>query len=157
MDATGRRILQELQRNGRISLAELGRRVALSPPAVADRVRRLEQAGVITGYSARIDPTRLGLGVLAFIGLAPAGVDTGTFARRARSAIDLPEVLECHHVTGEDCYLLKVAVRDVLHLEALVERLSDLGQTTTAIVLSSPLSARPVLPIDTEALQPEHA
>ncbi len=148
MDATGRRILQELQRNGRISLAELGR---------ADRVRRLEQAGVITGYSARIDPTRLGLGVLAFIGLAPAGVDTGTFARRARSAIDLPEVLECHHVTGEDCYLLKVAVRDVLHLEALVERLSDLGQTTTAIVLSSPLSARPVLPIDTEALQPEHA
>lgn len=151
LDATGLRIVEELQRDGRLPLAELGRRVALSPPAVADRVRRLEDAGVITGYTATVDPARLGLGVLAFVRLTLSGSHNDRSARRIARATELGEVLECHRLAGEDCYILKVAVRDTGHLEALIERLGDLGRTHTSIVLSSPLPSRPILPIPAPA------
>lgn len=145
-DATDYRILAELQCDGRLTMAELGRRIALSPPAAAERVRRLEQMGVITGYAARIDPARLGLGVLALVRVA-AFDSPADSTRRLRQAVSaLPEVIECHHITGEDCYMLKLVARDMKALEALIENLALFGRTTTSIVLSSPVTSRPFLP-----------
>lgn len=146
VDATGRRILRELQEDGRIALAELARRVSLSPPAVADRLRRLEAAGVISGYTARVSPRALGYGLLGFVRLAlPADV------RRELLISSLAgerRILECHHITGDDCFLLKVCARDPADLEDLLGKLAPLGTISTSIVLSSPLGDRPVLPPD---------
>jgi Lrp/AsnC family leucine-responsive transcriptional regulator len=144
VDAVGWRILAELQENARMSFTELGRRVGLTPPAVAERVRRLEEAGIISGYRVELDVARLGYPLLAFIRVASRG---GQTAAEVRAAVaDLPEVLECHHVTGEDCYVLKVAVQSVRHLEALLERVLRFGNTTTSIVISSPLTRRVIGP-----------
>ncbi|MFD0439043.1 AsnC family transcriptional regulator [Streptomyces sp. WAC 01325] len=144
-DALDRQILELLQTDGRIKLSELGRRVRLSPAAVTERVRRLETAGAITGYGARIAPTRLGYGIQAFIRVNPHG---GYTLRHPRTLelIDRPEIVEVHHVVGEDCWILKVAVEDTVHLEEILEQTSALGRTTTSIVLSSPLPGKPLLP-----------
>ncbi|WCH94380.1 Lrp/AsnC family transcriptional regulator [Streptomyces moderatus] len=144
-DAVDRQILELLQTDGRIKLSELGRRVRLSPGAVTERVRRLETAGAITGYGARIAPTRLGYGIQAFIRVNPHG---GYTLRHPRTLelIDRPEIVEVHHVVGEDCWILKVAVEDTVHLEEILEQTSALGRTTTSIVLSSPLPGKPLLP-----------
>jgi Lrp/AsnC family transcriptional regulator, leucine-responsive regulatory protein len=146
LDGTDRRILEALQGDARLSLAELGRRVALSPPAVSDRLRRLQDAGVILGYTARIDPRRLGYTLLAYVRLSPPQ-PTGAFADKTVAVIqDQPEILECHHITGEDCYLVKLVARDPDHLAALVARLGEFGRTTTSLVLSSPVPNRPLSP-----------
>ena len=139
LDDTNLRLLEELQEDGRLSLAELGRRVGLSSPAVAERLQRLEQAGVITGYRATIDPRALGytLGVIIRIRPAP-----GQLANVADLARRTPEVVECHRITGEDCYFMKAHVRDVTHLEEVIDRFVVLGQTTTSIVQSSPVPGR---------------
>ncbi|MCZ4609429.1 Lrp/AsnC family transcriptional regulator [Streptomyces sp. Lzd4kr] len=144
-DALDRQILELLQTDGRIKLSELGRRVRLSPAAVTERVRRLEAAGAITGYGARIAPGRLGYGIQAFIRVNPHG---GYTLRHPRTLelIDRPEIVEVHHVVGEDCWILKVAVEDTVHLEEILEQTSALGRTTTSIVLSSPLPGKPLLP-----------
>ncbi|RSN88898.1 Lrp/AsnC family transcriptional regulator [Streptomyces sp. WAC 05379] len=144
-DALDRQILELLQTDGRIKLSELGRRVRLSPAAVTERVRRLEAAGAITGYGARIVPARLGYGIQAFIRVNPHG---GYTLRHPRTLelIDRPEIVEVHHVVGEDCWILKVAVEDTVHLEEILEQTSALGRTTTSIVLSSPLPGKPLLP-----------
>ena len=144
-DALDRQILELLQTDGRIKLSELGRRVRLSPAAVTERVRRLEAAGAITGYGAQVAPARLGYGIQAFIRVNPHG---GYTLRHPRTLelIDRPEITEVHHVVGEDCWILKVAVEDTVHLEEILEQTSALGRTTTSIVLSSPVRGKPLLP-----------
>jgi Lrp/AsnC family transcriptional regulator, leucine-responsive regulatory protein len=140
-DDTNRRILEELQQDGRISLAELGRRVGLSPPAVAERVQRLERDGVIVGYHARVDPRAVGYTLMSVIRVRPAPRQIAKVAELAR---DTPEIVECHRITGEDCFFMKATVRDVEHLEQLIDQFVVYGQTTTSIVQSSPVPGRGV-------------
>ncbi|RSN13182.1 AsnC family transcriptional regulator [Streptomyces sp. WAC 05977] len=146
LDVIDRRLLELLQEEGRITLSELGRRVSLSPAAVGERVKRLEADGTITGYAALVSPTGIGLGLRAFVRMAP---HSGFTVRhpRTRKIMDRPEILELHHVVGEDCWILKIAVRDTSHLEELLEDLSVLGATTTSIVMSSPIERRVLLPL----------
>jgi Lrp/AsnC family transcriptional regulator, leucine-responsive regulatory protein len=139
MDDTNRRLLAELQENARLSLAELGRRVGLSAPAVAERVQRLEQQGVIVGYRAEIDPRALGLSLSAVIRVRPA---PGQLANVAKLAQETVEVVDCRRVTGDDCYVMTAHVRDVEHLEEVIDRFVALGQTTTSIVQSAPVPRR---------------
>ncbi|MFJ4869589.1 Lrp/AsnC family transcriptional regulator [Streptomyces sp. NPDC088757] len=146
-DPVDRQILDLLQTDGRIRLSELGRRVRLSPAAVTERVRRLEESGAVTGYGARVSPARLGYGIQAFIRVNPHGGYTLKHPRTLE-LLARPEVLEVHHVVGEDCWILKVAVTDTVHLEDVLEQTSALGRTTTSIVLSSPVEGKPLLPPD---------
>jgi Lrp/AsnC family transcriptional regulator, leucine-responsive regulatory protein len=143
LDATNRRLLAELQADARLSLAELGRRVGLSSPAVADRLRRLEQEGVITAYRAEVDPRALGYGFGALIRIRPAPRQLAAVAELARQT---PEVVECNRVTGEDCYVMTAYVRDVEHLERIIDELAAYGQTTTSILQSSPVPRRAIVP-----------
>ena len=140
-DGTDRRILEELQNEGRLSFAELGRRVGLSPPSVAERVARLERDGVISGYHARVDPRALGYALGVVIRVRPAPRELRKVADLAR---ETPEVVECHRITGEDCFFMTAHVRDVEHLEEVIDRFVAFGQTTTSIVQSSPVPARGV-------------
>jgi Lrp/AsnC family transcriptional regulator, leucine-responsive regulatory protein len=130
----------ELQRDGRVSWAELGRRVNLTPPAVADRVTRLERDGVITGYRAQIDLARVGRPTLAFVRIRVGG--DRRLERTRALAEQLPQVLECHRVTGEDCYVLKVAVAGTTELETLVDQLITIGDPITSIVMSTQVACR---------------
>jgi Lrp/AsnC family leucine-responsive transcriptional regulator len=141
LDPTNRRLLEELQADGRMSLAELGRRIGLSSPAVAERLRRLQDEGVITGFRAEVDPRRLGLSLGVILRIRPAPRQLAAVADLAR---DTPEVVECHRVTGEDCYVMTAYVRDVVHLEELIDAFAAYGQTTSAIMQSSPVSRRAV-------------
>jgi Lrp/AsnC family leucine-responsive transcriptional regulator len=134
MDAIGWHILEELQENARVSFAELGRRVGLTLPAVAERVRKMEDAGIITGFRAEINPAKIGLPIAAFIRISVVG---DVFSRVARAVRDMPEVLECHRGTGADSFTLKVAVESVQHLERLIDKLTPFGTTSTSIVLST--------------------
>jgi Lrp/AsnC family transcriptional regulator, leucine-responsive regulatory protein len=141
LDRTDWRLLAELQRDGRTSYAELARAVAMSASAVAERVRRLEEAGVIAGYRAAVEPERVGLTVMAFVRLR---YPTGNY-RPFHALLDsTPEIIEAHHVTGEDCFVLKVLARSMRHLEEVTGRISGLGSVTTSVVYSSPLSGRAI-------------
>jgi len=143
LDATNLRILEELQADARLSMAELGRRVSLSPPAVAERVQRLERAGVITGYRAELDPRTLGYQVAAVVRVRPA---MGRLHKIPEIARDSPEVVECHRITGEDCYLMHLRLRSIDELEAVLDRFALDGQTTTSIVHSTYVSRPAPLP-----------
>ena len=139
IDRTDWRLLEELQRDGRATFAELARAVAMSPSAVAERVRRLEETGVIAGYRAVVDPERVGLQVMAMVRLR---YPTGNY-RPFHALLDrTPEIVEAHHVTGEDCFVLKVLTRSMRHLEEVTGRIAGLGPVTTSVVYSSPLPGR---------------
>jgi Lrp/AsnC family leucine-responsive transcriptional regulator len=139
LDDTSLRIISELQRAARLSLAELGRRVGLSPPAVAERIGRLETAGVIVGYRVELDPRALGYPLSAIIRVRPAPRELAKVAEVARTT---PEIVECHRVTGEDCFVARAHLRSVEHLEAVIDRFAPFGLTTTSIVQSSPVPRR---------------
>jgi Lrp/AsnC family transcriptional regulator, leucine-responsive regulatory protein len=141
LDPTNRLLLEELQANARLSVAELGRRVNLSAPAVADRLQRLERARVITGYRAEVDPKALGYPIAALVRIRPTTRQLQKIPELARG---IPEVVECHRVTGEDCFVLKLHLRAMDDLEELLDRFIVYGQTTTSIVHSSPIAARPL-------------
>ena len=143
MDATDHRILEELQADGRLAIAELGRRVKLSAPAVGERVQRLERDGVITGYHAAVDPRRIGYPLAAIVRIAPATRQLEKIRELIRES---PEVVECHRITGEDCFFLKLHVRSMDELEPLLDRFTPYGRTTTSLIHSSPVAERP-LPI----------
>ena len=144
LDATNLRLLEELQADGRLSQAELGRRVGLSAPAVGERVVRLERGGVITGYHAHVEPKALGYPVGAVVRIRPAAQQLRKIPDVAR---DTPEVVACHRITGEDCFLLELHLRAIDDLEEILDRFVLFGQTTTSIVHSSPVARRP-LPLD---------
>jgi Lrp/AsnC family leucine-responsive transcriptional regulator len=144
LDDANRRLLAELQADARVSNAELGRRVGLSAPAVAERVRRLEQAGVITGYRAQVDPAAIGYPLSVIVRVRPAAQQLRKVAELAERT---PEVVECHRITGEDCFLIRLHLRDVEHLEEVIDQFILFGQTTTSIMQSSPVDGRP-LPLD---------
>ena len=141
LDTTNLRLLAELQADARLTLAELGRRVGLSSPAVAERLGRLERDGVIRGYHADVDPRALGFALTAVIRVRPAPRQVPEGAQLAR---DTPEVVECQRITGDDCFVLRAHVRDVDHLEEVIDRFTLFGQTTTSIVQSSPVPGRGV-------------
>lgn len=138
-DATDLRILVELQADARLSLAELGRRVGLSSPAVAERVQRLEQDQVILGYHARLNPRTLGMGLSAVIRVRPAPGQLHNVAELARRTA---EIVDCSRITGEDCYIMTAHLRDVEHLEEVIDQFAAHGQTTTSIVQSAPVASR---------------
>ncbi|WP_431040722.1 Lrp/AsnC family transcriptional regulator [Streptomyces sp. P1-3] len=140
-DATDWRILDALQANGRAGFAELARTVNMSASAVTERVRRLEEAGVIAGYTAVVDPERLGLPVLAFVRLR---YPNGNYKPFHDLIAVTPEILEAHHVTGDDCFVIKVAARSMRHLEQVTGRIGALGSVTTSVVYSSPLARRAI-------------
>jgi Lrp/AsnC family transcriptional regulator, leucine-responsive regulatory protein len=144
LDAIDRRLLVELDADARLSTAELARRVALSPPAVADRVRRLERAGVITGYHAEIEPRALGYGIAAIVRVRPTPRQLHRIPELARAT---PEVVECYRITGDDCFLMKLHLRSIDDLEPVLDRFVMFGQTTTSIIQSTPVSRR-ALPYD---------
>jgi Lrp/AsnC family leucine-responsive transcriptional regulator len=144
LDRIGRKILVALQENARIPLSRLGEKVGLSAPAVAERVKKLEEAGVITGYHARIDPAAMGRTVSAFIHLT---TDARHYPAVKALAADLPQITACHHISGDASFILCVRVDDVSDLEAVVARLSPFGQTRTAIVLSTPVDKMAMVPL----------
>lgn len=143
VDEIDRRLLDELQNDGRASVAHLARVVNLSSSATADRVRRLTDIGVITGYSVTVDTEALGYTVTAFVRLAYPSGNYGPFDALVAST---PEIIEAHHVTGDDCFIIKVLARSMRDLERVTGRLATLGSITTNVVYSSPLPSRRITP-----------
>ncbi len=136
LDRIGRKILVALQEDARLSFAELGKKVGLSPPAVIERVRRMEETGIIAGYHADVNLKAIGLEVTAFIRLR---CTSEKYPQVLALSKKLTEILECYHVSGPDSFILRVAVRSVEHLEEVIGKLSVCGSTATSIVLSSPV------------------
>lgn len=141
LDEVDWRLLEELQRDGRLSFNELSRRVALSAPAVAERVRRLESRGVITGYHAEVDPAAVGLRVTALVRLQCYGP---TCLLRDEQALHRPEILRLFRVTGDACCVLFVAVPTMVHFERLIDDLAEHGRPSSTMVLSTPVPRRGV-------------
>ena len=146
LDSIGWNILRELQRNARIPFAELGRRVGLSTPAVMERIHRMEEADIITGYRAEVNNEKVGYPILAFIRVSVVG---DFMPRIMRTAEESPEVLECHRVTGSDSFIMKVAVGTVDELQTLIDRMTPYVATTTSIVLSAIVTGRIIEPKQT--------
>lgn len=146
LDALDCAILKELQQDARVSIAALGRKINLSAPSVAERLQRLRDSGVITGFRAEVDPTAIGYAIAAFVRIRPT---TRQLHRIPELAREVPEVVECHRVTGEDCFVLRLHLRSMDKLEAILDRFIVLGQTTTSIIHSSPVPTRP-LPLEAE-------
>jgi Lrp/AsnC family leucine-responsive transcriptional regulator len=143
LDPVNRRLLRELDADPRITMSALSRRVGMSAPAVSERVQRLERAGVITGYRVDISPAALGLPVTAFVRIRPTA---GQLPKIAQLARDTPEVSECHRISGEDCFLVKLHAAAIEDIEETLDRFLTYGQTVTSIVVSTPVPPR-TLPI----------
>lgn len=129
-------ILHELQTDARVTFAGLGRTVGLSTPAVMERVRKLEDAGIIAGYHAEIDASKVGLPITAFVRLSMTGTVYPKFIKALET---MPEVTECYRTTGADSVIMKIIVSSIEHLESLIDQLMPFGTTTTSMVLSTPM------------------
>jgi Lrp/AsnC family leucine-responsive transcriptional regulator len=145
LDRVGRALVEALQADARMSYADLGRLVGMSPPAVAERVKRLEDAGLFKRFHAIVDHPKLGYPLTAFVRLR-CGPDM--FARVDELAIAAPEILECHQVTGEEAFIMRIVARSVAHLDDVLLRLAPLGVTSSAIVLSTRVEGKPLEPVD---------
>lgn len=146
IDRVNLRILEELQQEPRLTMSELGRRIGMSSPAVTERVRRLEETGVIQGYRLELNPVALGLPITAYVRIRP---NVGQLPKIAELAQKIPEVVECHRVTGEDCFVLKVYLPAIDQLDRLLDSFLLYGSTTTTIIQSTPVPLRqPPLPED---------
>jgi Lrp/AsnC family leucine-responsive transcriptional regulator len=143
LDAIDYKLLAELQANARISFAELSRRVLLSTPAVIERVKRLEESGVIVGYHAHVNPAAVGRSVEAFVKVSVAGDKLLKFAETVKK---IEEVLECYRITGAESFLVLVAVRDTAHLQAVIDRMMPYVATNTSIILDVPVRWNPIIP-----------
>ena len=139
LDGYGKALLDELQENARLSVAELGRRIGLSATATAERLKQMEEMGILRAYTVEIDREALGLGVLAFIRMSCPGQNYRRFLEYVQK---LEEVRECHHLTGGDDFLLKVTTTNLADLEALIEALLPYGTPVTSLVLSTPVESR---------------
>ena len=144
MDPTDRELLSIVQEDARLSFREVGRRIGMSPPAVAERIRKLENAGVITGYSARVERSVLGQDIGAFLRLTASDLD---FRRVTGLCGSLDAVVECHHVTGDDSFFIRVAVHSIAELEDVISRFRKIGDVRSSLVLSSPVDGKPVRPV----------
>ena len=140
LDVIDRRMIAELQDEPRLRVAELARRVGLSSPAVADRLRRLEETGVLS-YRAEVDPRAIGYALQAIVRISPVGGGLRLIPEIAR---EIPNVTECHRATGEDCYFMTIYLRSIDELEPVLDLFTPHGRTTTSIVCSSPVPARPL-------------
>ncbi|GHO42143.1 Lrp/AsnC family transcriptional regulator [Ktedonospora formicarum] len=140
IDAVNKRVLEELQREPRLTMSELGRRIGMSSPAVTERVRRLEEVGVIRGYRLDLNPAALGLPIAAYIRIRP---NSGQLPRIAELAQQIPEVVECHRITGEDCFIVKAYIPAIDQLDRLLDSFLLYGSTTTSLIQSSPVPLRP--------------
>ena len=140
IDTVNKRILEELQREPRLTMSELGRRIGMSSPAITERVRRLEETGVIRGYRLELNPVALGLPITAYVRIRP---NVGQLPRIAELAQQIPEIVECHRVTGEDCFVLKVHIPAIDQLDRLLDSFLLYGSTTTTIIQSTPVPLRP--------------
>ena len=144
LDATNIQILKLLLDDPRLAMSELGRRVGMSAPAVTERVQRMQEAGVIRGARLEVDQSALGLGITAFVRVRPMPGQLQNVSELARKT---PEIVECHRVTGEDCFIMKVLVGRVELLEAVLDEILRYGNTTSSIVQSTPVPLRaPPLP-----------
>lgn len=142
LDAMDGKILDILQQDARTTLAEIGRRIHMSQPAVAERVKRMEAANVISGYHAHVNPAALGYGITAFIRVARRSNDTPV----AVVAAQLPEIVECHSITGDDCSIVKVVAPSVAELEKVITQLTRCGVTSTSVILSSVVERKAIQP-----------
>jgi Lrp/AsnC family leucine-responsive transcriptional regulator len=139
LDARNVKLLRLLQGDPRMSISELARRVGMSAPAIRERIERLEEAGVITGYRLEIAPSALGYPIAAFVRIRPM---PGKLPKIAELAARMPQVVECHRITGEDCFLLKVYLETLDSLDRILDQFLAYGQTTTSLVQSSPVPLR---------------
>jgi len=140
-------ILRAVQKNGRISIKSLAGKIGLSVPATSERLKRLEEAGIIEGYRATILPKAVGYDVMAVIGMTTPRPDK---ARLVGLLTDMPEVIECLHITGQDSYLLRVVAKDMMHLETFIESINKYGETRTSLVMSQPIPLREIQSITPE-------
>lgn len=143
LDETDRKIIEILQEDGRISMKDLGKLIGLTSPAVSERIKRLENCGIISGYKAIINPDALGRNIKAFIHISLPG--SQSYAEFLENAKSDPRIVECHHITGDDCSLLKVLVRDMQELENVIDNIKKIGSTKTSVILSTPIQAKSIL------------
>ena len=143
LDLMDAKILDILQCDARVTMAEIGRRIHLSQPAVTERVRRMDAAQVITGYHAHVSPEALGYGITAFVRVASRSSDIPV----VKIAEQVPEVIECHAITGEDCVVVKVVASSVKELERVISSLARCGVTSTSLILSSSIERRAIKPV----------
>ncbi|AEP85414.1 Lrp/AsnC family transcriptional regulator [Bacillus spizizenii] len=144
MDEIDRKLLELLQEDARITIIELSKKLNLSRPSVNERLRRLQENGVIQGFTARVSAEAIGKGTIVIIQIGNLKIECRRFEELIKEETD---ILECHRVTGTNSYFLKAAVATMKDLEALVDRLVPYGQLNTSVVLSSPILSRPLLPV----------
>jgi Lrp/AsnC family leucine-responsive transcriptional regulator len=139
LDAMDHRLLEELISDPRRSVADLSRKVGMSRPSISERIQRLEDVGVLAGYRVVLDPAMLGLPLTAYVRVRPSAAQLNNIVELARRT---PQIVECHRITGEDCFLMKLHVASVQHLESVLDGFLAFGQTVTSIVQSSPVPER---------------